>query len=193
MKYRIVQTRDAALQPWSNGGGQTRELLTWANEAESPWRLRISVAAIDRDGPFSPLPDVQRWFAVLSGKGVHLQWPGRECTLVPGDAPIEFDGASAPSCRLLAGATSDLNFMLRGGRGRMSAADAGKAYRPTGARAGLYAVQRGILRIEGGESIELPAAALAWFDAVPPGSTWQFFPGATIAAPALGFWLDSES
>jgi environmental stress-induced protein Ves len=35
--------------------------------------LRISVAEITRDGPFSAFAGVQRWFAVLEGAGVMLR------------------------------------------------------------------------------------------------------------------------
>ena len=66
-----VRLADCPPQPWRNGGGVTRELLAWPQAAD--WRLRVSVADIERDGPFSPFPGVDRWFAVIEGDGVELR------------------------------------------------------------------------------------------------------------------------
>ena len=103
----------AAPQPWRNGGGRTRELLSWPS-AEG-WRLRISVADIEADGPFSAFEGVRRWFAVVEGAGVALAFADGERICRRGDAPLAFDGAAAPGCRLLDGPTRDLNLMARGG------------------------------------------------------------------------------
>lgn len=97
--------------PWRNGGGQTRELLCWPSH--DAWQLRFSVATIQRDGPFSPFPGVQRWFAVLDGAGVALRWADATHTLTPQSPPLAFDGAVAPHARLLDGPTHDINLMLR--------------------------------------------------------------------------------
>ena len=72
-------------QPWRNGGGSTRELFTWPGGA-APWQLRISVADIERDAPFSAYPGVERWFAVVEGAGVRLQLPGGTQPALPHDA-----------------------------------------------------------------------------------------------------------
>jgi hypothetical protein len=108
----IVDLAAVAPQPWRNGGGVTHELLAWPSAAD--WQLRLSVADIERDGPFSSFPGVQRWFCVLQGEGVLLEFNGQNKRLRLGDAPLGFDGAAAPGCLLLAGPTRDLNLMLRG-------------------------------------------------------------------------------
>ena len=113
----IVDAAQVPPQPWKNGGGVTRELLRWP--AAGPWRLRLSVADIAADGPFSAFPGVTRWFAVLDGAGVVLTFADGERTLRPGDAPLCFDGAAAPGCRLIAGPTVDLNLMLQGTGGAL--------------------------------------------------------------------------
>jgi environmental stress-induced protein Ves len=124
----ILDADSVPPQHWKNGGGLTRELLRWPAAApDSDWRLRLSVAEIARDGPFSPFPGVRRWFVVLAGAGVVLSLPGGERVLRPGDSPLCFDGAAAPGCRLLAGPTSDLNLMLKGLEGELRAAAAGEA------------------------------------------------------------------
>lgn len=111
-----VRADDVAAQAWKNGGGRTREL---AVDAGAEWRWRISLADIEGDGPFSAYPGVERWFAVVDGAGVELTLDGAPLVLRPHDPPLVFDGAAAPGCRLLAGATRDLNLMLRGVKGVM--------------------------------------------------------------------------
>jgi uncharacterized protein len=113
----IVHADGIAATPWKNGGGFARDLLFWPGP--EAWRVRISLADITRDGPFSAYPGVERWFAVVEGEGVELQFADGPRTLRRGDAPLCFDGATAPGCRLLAGSTRDLNLMLQGIRGTL--------------------------------------------------------------------------
>jgi uncharacterized protein len=126
---RAVRASDVTPQPWRNGGGRTRELFAWP--AGSDWKLRISLADIDADGPFSAFAGVQRWFAVVSGAGVVLALPTQgDRRLTIADEPLAFDGAAAPDCHLIDGSTRDLNLMLRGGlEGRMQRAVSGQAWR----------------------------------------------------------------
>jgi environmental stress-induced protein Ves len=115
----VVRAADVAAVPWKNGGGVTRDLL--ADAEGDAWRWRLSLADIDRDGPFSAYPGVERWFAVVEGAGVTLAFAQRTVSLRGSDEPIRFDGADAPGCTLIEGRTRDLNLMLRGGaRGVMS-------------------------------------------------------------------------
>lgn len=119
-----IALADCLAQPWKNGGGQTRELLVWP--AAAAWALRISVATIDRDGPFSSFEGIERWFAVIDGPGVRLQWPSREGAGGPtrglachvGDAPIVFDGADPPAAQLMGAPSTDFNLMVRRSAGR---------------------------------------------------------------------------
>jgi environmental stress-induced protein Ves len=58
----------------------------WPGPRPASGKLRISVAAITRDGPFSAFAGVQRWFAVLRGDGVMLRagrWPHHADTRRP--------------------------------------------------------------------------------------------------------------
>ncbi len=112
---------DVAPQPWRNGGGRTRELLAWPSGPD--WTLRLSLADIETDGPFSAFAGVRRWFAVIEGAGVVLGLAEGAQRLTPASEPLCFDGAEAPGCRLIDGPTRDLNLMLRGGaRGRLQRA-----------------------------------------------------------------------
>lgn len=108
-----VRLADCLSVPWRNGGGRTRELLAWPSA--TGWQVRVSVAEIASDGPFSPYPEVERWFAVLNGAGVVLSLPQGDTVLRPGDAAIRFAGEAAPGCRLIDGPTSDLNLMIKRG------------------------------------------------------------------------------
>lgn len=70
MSPHLVRVSDVAPQRWRNGGGVTRELLS--RPAGNSWQVRVSVADIDADGPFSPFPGVERWFSVVRLSLIHI-------------------------------------------------------------------------------------------------------------------------
>jgi environmental stress-induced protein Ves len=181
----LVDSNRVEPQPWRNGGGQARELLAWPAGGE--WQLRVSVADIDRDGPFSAFPGVQRWFAVLSGAGVQLDLAAGGRTLTPMSPPLAFDGEEAPGCHLLDGPTRDLNLMARQAAGR-AAMVAGAWGEPLGAGArwrGLVTAVAGrLLCLD--TPVAVPAGALAWSD--DDTLPWQFVP----AEPGRSWWLTLE-
>jgi environmental stress-induced protein Ves len=122
----VIRWTDVTPEPWRNGGGSTRELLRWtaphlghrAPSREPPdWDVRVSVADIEKDGPFSSFEGVDRGFAVLEGPGVILGLGAQPQQLTPQDPPLCFAGEQAPSCQLVNGATRDLNLMVRRERG----------------------------------------------------------------------------
>lgn len=158
----IVEADRVAATPWKNGGGRTRELLRWPEGGA--WRLRVSLADIDADGPFSAFPGVTRWFVVLEGEGVELHFDDRRRVLRPGDAPLSFDGAAAPGCRLLGGPTRDLNLMLQGLDGELRAARADDPA-PAWPRRGFF---------------EAASRRLHW-------------PCDATAAPAAGWWIGAAA
>ena len=187
---RQVHLAAVAPEPWRNGGGTTRVLLTWpvAPGTAAPWQLRISVAEIAADGPFSPFPGVERWFAVVAGAGVRLGLPGGVTTLRAGDDPLRFEGEAAPGCTLLAGPTQDLNLMLRrdAGRAGMAAARPGSTL-PAGLLwRGLYAADAATIDPGGGAAgtQHLPAGTLWWSDAADDqAGTW------TVRDARRAWWL----
>lgn len=115
--WRTVHLGDVPPTPWKNGGGVTRELLAWPDAVN--WQVRLSVAEIGRDGPFSAFPGVQRWFAVLSGAGVRLATGAGVHTLDTHRPPFAFEGDAQVDCTLVDGATQDFNLMARRGRSRL--------------------------------------------------------------------------
>ncbi|MEU0372306.1 HutD family protein [Streptomyces sp. NPDC006283] len=100
---------------WRNGGGATREVVSRpAGTEEFGWRA--SVADIDRDGPFSAFPGVDRTFTLLAGDGVRLACPAFDRLLARVGEPFAFSGEHAPDAQLPAGACRVLNIMVRRGR-----------------------------------------------------------------------------
>jgi environmental stress-induced protein Ves len=181
MQARLLS--EAVPQPWRNGGGVTRELLAWPDAAD--WQLRLSVATIGKNGPFSAFPGVQRWFVVLEGDGVQLQFDGDACTLRPGDAALHFDGALAPGCTLLGGETQDLNLMLRG-TGALQPALPGQPWNPSAAWRGVFCT--GAATLHAGEASHALPAAGALFGREP--GPWQL---QTLAAGARAWWFHIEA
>jgi environmental stress-induced protein Ves len=184
---RMVCADSIEAVPWKNGGGVTHELLRLPlpGAAGDEWWLRISLADIAADGPFSPFEGVERWFSVIEGAGVRLDWPAasgrpaRALDVRAADAPLRFDGADAPGCRLLDGPTRDLNVMVRrtAGRAELAHAVCGiPQHWPDGPR-GLFALRATRLRRPGEPPYDLPARTLAWCD---EGDTlpWTIAPAA---------------
>jgi len=163
---KVVALADVAPQPWKNGGGVTRELLRLPlpGGAAHEWLLRVSVADIAADGPFSAFPGVKRWFAVLEGEGVRLDWAEDwSASLRTSSRALEFDGADAPDCELLDGATRDLNVMVHRAHARafLGRAECGEGWVWHGGPRGVFTLRPLVLDHDG-ERLALPAHALAW-------------------------------
>jgi environmental stress-induced protein Ves len=162
MTLQVVHCDRVEPQAWRNGGGHTRELLAWPGRED--WQLRISVADIDRDGPFSPYPGVDRWFAVVEGAGVRLQLPGGAKSIDTDSAPLHFHGEDAPGCDLLDGPTRDLNLMVRRGQGvaAMQRAEPGADFHARAALRALFCADAVTLQIDGSDARVLAPFSLLW-------------------------------
>ncbi len=183
----LIHAHEVASQPWRNGGGLTRELLVWPAQAPQ-WQLRLSLAEVRRDGPFSPYPGVERWFAVIDGAGVRLRIGAQEHRLEPGHEPLCFDGSLPATCALIDGATIDLNLMHTGGRARMSRAQSSLAWRSPLPQRGLFTRCAGLWRRESTPPLRLPAHTLLWLEHADDGS-WDFIADRPeLPVPAL--WLE---
>lgn len=180
---RPVALASITPQPWRNGGGSTRELYAWP--ARGDWRARISVADVARDGPFSAYPGVTRWFAVIDGAGVDLEFASGNMRVLHGAPPLRFAGEEAPACRLVGGPTRDLNLMLRGVDGAIVAAVDHRPWSPAGVACGLYASVGGVCHVSDGRH-RVEAHTLLWFDARPP--VLRFAADADDGSP-IGWWL----
>ena len=175
----LVCASDAAPVPWKNGGGVTRELLRLPADGDD-WTLRISVADIDVDGPFSPFPGISRWFAVLTGAGVRLRWPRHARHVRPAEAPVHFDGADAPDCTLFDGPTRDLNIMVSRSRATAEVSVAtldDEAWLGESIGLGFFALRPLALHGAAESPVDMPALSLAWLEASPDrigaGQAWR--------------------
>lgn len=184
---QVVELDRIAPVPWKNGGGTTRDLLAWPDPAQ--WQLRISVAAIERDGPFSDFGGIDRWFAVLDGTGVALQMGDEHHEVRRGAPPLRFDGALAPMCRLLDGPTSDLNLMVRrdAGSGAMLDAQAGSDWTSGADWRALVTADAAQLIIDGRLTARTHGTALIW-SAAAARQRWQMRP--LHGEAARGWWIE---
>jgi environmental stress-induced protein Ves len=109
----LFRRSDYVAMPWRNGGGTTFEIARQpASGADFEWRL--SLALIERSGPFSNFAGYQRAIALVSGAGCRLS--GIEARPVVLDVPGSFalfSGASAVSSELIDGSCCDFNLMVR--------------------------------------------------------------------------------
>ena len=194
----LVDVAGAAPVPWKNGGGVTRELLKLpADAGADDWTLRISVADIDADGPFSPFPGISRCFAVLTGAGVRLRWPARAQHVHVGDAPLHFDGADAPDCTLFDGPTRDLNVMVRQ---RHATAEvtlanvADEAWPGHALGLGFFALRPVVLHGADDQPVTMPALSLAFAhvpaDRLLPARAWRVQDNdGALAHTVPGYWI----
>ena len=98
-------------EPWANGAGVTTVILREPDAAD--WKIRISVAKVEQEGPFSELPGTRRMLVPLDAP-MMLRFPdGSERRGARFDV-LRFDGSPAPVGALPEGATRDFNLMLRG-------------------------------------------------------------------------------
>jgi environmental stress-induced protein Ves len=98
---------------WKNDGGWTTELAR-SDVYGDDFRWRVSIAEIERDGPFSRFAGVERDLLLLDGRGIELDVDD----MPPLRLDQRFDGArfageSSVQCRLLGGPTRDFNVMAR--------------------------------------------------------------------------------
>lgn len=113
---RILAARHRTESAWKNGGGTTRQIAIFPEDADlATFAWRVSLATVDAGGPFSTFSGVDRLMLVLDGL-LELEMPGAgsltlEATspalAFPGDAPVT---ALAPAAPVV-----DVNVMVRRG------------------------------------------------------------------------------
>lgn len=96
---------------WANGAGTTRVILREPDGAH--WNIRVSVAKVEHDGPFSELAGARRTLVPLDAP-MTLRWTDGREQHASRFSMLRFDGAPPPTCMLPEGATRDFNLMLRG-------------------------------------------------------------------------------
>ncbi len=108
----IIARASFAALPWKNGGGITHEAIR-RPPAGDPFSWRVSLAQIDRSGPFSDFTGYDRKMLLLRGGGIALEFGSGERRMLrkPGDW-LQFDGGAPVHCELLDGPCVDLNLMV---------------------------------------------------------------------------------
>jgi environmental stress-induced protein Ves len=98
-------------QPWRNGGGSTTELARDGEAAR--WLWRLSVADVDRSGPFSDFTGYRRIIMLLEGSGMTLSFDcAPPVVLDRRYRPFAFDGGTGTECTLLGGPIRDMNLIV---------------------------------------------------------------------------------
>lgn len=116
-----IGVRDCQRTRWKNDGGWTTEIARHdaGGGDNDSFDWRVSIAEIERNGPFSTFPGIERDLLLLEGGGIELD--------IGNAAPrrlsqrferVHFDGEAPVQCRLLAGPTRDFNVMARRERWR---------------------------------------------------------------------------
>ncbi|TDG11004.1 HutD family protein [Paraburkholderia guartelaensis] len=101
------------VERWRNGGGVTRTI------ASDGCHWRISLAEVERDGPYSRFEGIDRLSCVLRGAGVMLREANSVVTLKPYEA-VEYDGGLEWHATLIDGPVTALNVMAARSRYRTS-------------------------------------------------------------------------
>ncbi|MCF6379628.1 HutD family protein [Nocardioides KLBMP 9356] len=102
----IVRAADVRPEPWANGGGTTREL---ARADDGAWR--ISLATVDREGPFSAFTGRQRLLTVVDGPVLVLDVDGDQHVVEP-QRPFGFSGEAVVVASVPEGPVQALNVVV---------------------------------------------------------------------------------
>lgn len=128
--FTVIRGAELVASPWKNGGGVTREIAAHPPQAGlDTFVWRVSVADVERDGPFSCFPGIDRTLALVSGAGMALDADDGHAWQL--DAPLKlarFAGEAAIGARLADGPTRDFNLMVR----RASASGTVEVWRGSG-------------------------------------------------------------
>ncbi len=101
------------VQPWKNGGGITREILRWPDIDD--YDLRVSVADVTSNGPFSKFPGYSRFLVWIGPNPIELSTSYGISTYASPSATSHFLGDPELSARLPAGPTKLLNLIVKDG------------------------------------------------------------------------------
>jgi uncharacterized protein len=105
---KIRTPADYRIMPWANGRGQTTELLR--EDGPDGLLLRLSIAVVSQNGPFSILPGIDRNLTVISGPGFWLRGDGVTLHAAP-LTPVTFSGDNPIAATDVAGVSEDFNVM----------------------------------------------------------------------------------
>ena len=102
---------------WKNGGGITEDVRLFPESAtHDDFEIRLSLAEISREGPFSAFAGIDRTITLVGGDPFLLEFDDGTRQRMTQLAPFSFDGALTPVSRLDGAPSRDFNVMTRRGR-----------------------------------------------------------------------------
>lgn len=107
---RFVRHARLTPAPWKNGSGITREIASVSDDRGLLWRL--SLAEIERHGPFSVFAGRDRILTIVAGGGLVLEMPERSQRL-DRMLPFRFSGTTPVTAHLSADQVRALNLIYR--------------------------------------------------------------------------------
>jgi environmental stress-induced protein Ves len=115
MRFNHLTPADYREVPWANGRGRTVELVRLTDDAGG-LLVRLSVADVVEDGPFSTLTGIDRVLTLIEGDGFDLEFGGT----APGVTarsfePIAFSGDWTTTAARVRGPSRDFNVMTPAG------------------------------------------------------------------------------
>lgn len=109
----ILRYADLPSTAWANGQGTTTEVLrSPAADEGQDWQWRISIATVDRPGPFSTFPGIDRTLICAGPGSFTLDVNGDTVTLAP-LARIDFRGEDVVATIEVSASSLDFNVMTR--------------------------------------------------------------------------------
>ena len=174
---RLLRAANHRRMPWKNGGGVTTEIAVFpAGAGLDAFEWRLSMATVASDGPFSLFAGVDRTLAVLEGEGIVLSVEGRsEQRITPGSPPVSFAADRPTSAKLVSGAVTDLNAMIRRGvwthRMERLIVDGKAAIADGGDRAIVFCARGSVAISDGEERLALSLHDAALVDGLPLEAT----------------------
>ncbi|WP_426764446.1 HutD/Ves family protein [Pseudarthrobacter sp. 1G09] len=109
---QIIRFAELKAQPWRNGGGTTREILSGPADQADGWGWRVSLADVTKAGDFSAFPGCERVLTVVEGELLLLSVDGSERP-VEKYRPFRFDGGASTTAALPTGDIRNLNVITR--------------------------------------------------------------------------------
>ena len=117
MGVKLLRHETYDRKPWNNGGGMTQDIWLWPEAAsQDGFDIRLSLASIDTQGPFSAFREIDRTITLVGGNPFVLVFDGDYEHQVDYLKPFSFDSVQTPSSRLNGGSASAFNVMTRRGR-----------------------------------------------------------------------------
>ncbi|MFF9472331.1 HutD family protein [Streptomyces roseolus] len=183
---RRFDVESLAAGRWRNGGGVTREIVSWpVGAADFAWRA--SVADIEAAGPFSAFPGVDRTFTLLAGGGVRLTAPGGFDRTARLEEPLAFPGELEPTAAPLDGACRVLNLMVRRGHGTVRVERVTGTVAPPAGHAGVLLVRGGRWRAGGEGRPVAEGQGVWWGGGEGVGAEEELVP---LGPDAVALWAD---